>query len=81
MHETYTTDQIDAVIALLRHLVAGLPNLRFIAGHEDLDTEKVPASDDPELRVFRKRDPGPHFPWPQVLAACGLTPLKPEATP
>ena len=81
MLEAYTPDQIDAVIALLRHLVAELPNLRFIAGHEDLDTEKVPASDDPELRVFRKRDPGPHFPWPQVLAGCGLTALKPEAIP
>lgn len=80
MHEAYTPEQVDAVIGLLRHLKTELPNLRFIAGHEDLDTEKVSASDDPDLRVYRKRDPGPHFPWLQVLAASGLTPLKPETT-
>lgn len=79
MHEAYTPEQVDAVIGLLQHLKIELPNLRFIAGHEDLDTEQVPASDDPDARVFRKRDPGQHFPWPEVLAACGLTRLSPEA--
>lgn len=78
MPEPYTPEQIEAVIALLHKLKAELPALRFIAGHEDLDTETVPASDDPGLRVFRKRDPGPHFPWPQVLAASGLGRLLPD---
>lgn len=79
MHEHYTAEQLLAVNDLLARLKSELPTLRFIAGHEDLDTEQVPASDDPGTRVFRKRDPGPHFPWPEVLAACGLTRLSPEA--
>ena len=79
MHEHYTAEQLLAVNDLLARLKSELPALRFIAGHEDLDTEQVPASDDPGTRVFRKRDPGPHFPWPEVLAACGLTRLIPES--
>ena len=49
-----------------------MPALRWIAGHEELDTEQVPASDDPALQVPRKRDPGPLFPWAEVLAALPL---------
>lgn len=72
MDEAYTDAQVDALIALLRELQAALPSLRFVAGHEDLDTDDVEASDDPRLRVRRKRDPGPRFPWPVVLAAVDL---------
>jgi N-acetylmuramoyl-L-alanine amidase len=72
MDEPYTEAQIAALIALLRHLREILPNLHFIAGHEDLDTAKVPASDDASAFVARKRDPGPLFPWHEVLEACGL---------
>ncbi len=72
MHEAYPQAQIDALIALLRGLLAQLPALRWIAGHEELDTEQVPASDDPALQVPRKRDPGPQFPWAEVLAALPL---------
>jgi N-acetylmuramoyl-L-alanine amidase len=46
--------------------------LRAIAGHEDLDTAMVPASDDPARQVPRKRDPGPLFPWDEIVPACGL---------
>ena len=75
MDEPYTAAQLEALMALLATLCETFPSLRFIAGHEDLDTARVPASDDPALSVWRKRDPGPQFPWPQVLGACGLTRL------
>jgi len=73
MDEPYTDVQVAALIELLDSLVGVLPNLKWIAGHEDLDTTRVPASDDASKTVPRKRDPGPLFPWEDVLAA---TPLQ-----
>lgn len=73
MTEPYTEAQIAALIALLGALRTELPALRCIAGHEDLDSGEVPASDDPSQTVRRKRDPGPLFPWARILAA---TPLQ-----
>ena len=81
MNEAYTEAQMTALIGLLQQLKVQLPNLQFIAGHEQLDTEQVPASDNDTLRVFRKRDPGPHFPWPRVLHASGLMPLQEDFIP
>lgn len=81
MDEPYTEAQIAALIGLLAHLRQRFPTLRFIAGHEDLDTTRVEASDDPSTTVWRKRDPGPMFPWPRVLAACGLERWVPDAKP
>ncbi len=72
MTEPYPPVQIDALLALLTRLQGEFPALREIAGHEDLDTALLAATDDPLRQVPRKRDPGPLFPWPQVLAACGL---------
>jgi N-acetylmuramoyl-L-alanine amidase len=72
MDEPYPDAQVAALVALLQRLAADLPALRFVAGHEDLDTDRVQASDDPALQVPRKRDPGPLFPWPRVLAAVPL---------
>ncbi len=72
MDEPYPDAQVDALLGLLAKLRRELPSLRHIAGHEDLDTERVPAGDDPSVQVARKRDPGPLFPWPRVLAGCGL---------
>ena len=72
MTEPYTAAQIASLRALLTQLRADYPNLREIAGHEDLDTARVPASDDPSKEVARKLDPGPLFPWPEVLADSGL---------
>jgi N-acetylmuramoyl-L-alanine amidase len=63
MTEPYTPEQVAALLALLATLRAELPNLKYIAGHEDLDTATVPASDDSSSEVFRKRDPGPMFDW------------------
>ncbi|HEX5756428.1 MAG TPA: N-acetylmuramoyl-L-alanine amidase [Arenimonas sp.] len=75
MDEPYTEAQIASLLQLLKHLKSELPKLRFIAGHEELDTDTVEASDDASQRVFRKRDPGPRFPWPQVLQNSGLDKL------
>jgi N-acetylmuramoyl-L-alanine amidase len=72
MSEPYPPAQIAALKALLALLRAEFPALRRIAGHEDLDTARVPASDDPALDVPRKRDPGPLFPWDEVLADAEL---------
>jgi N-acetylmuramoyl-L-alanine amidase len=77
MTEPYAEAQLEALLALLRTLRERLPGLRHIAGHEDLDRETVPASDDPGRRVRRKLDPGPLFPWQRVLAASGLQRLRP----
>jgi N-acetylmuramoyl-L-alanine amidase len=80
MNEPYTDMQIRATSALLLQLKTVLPNLQLIAGHEDLDTAEVEASDNPERWVRRKCDPGPHFPWSRILSETGLTRLLPEAT-
>ena len=72
MQEDYPPVQIDALIDLLRWLSARYPSLRHIEGHEDLDTATEAASDDPSVQVQRKLDPGPRFPWAQVLAAVDL---------
>jgi N-acetylmuramoyl-L-alanine amidase len=76
MTEPYSDAQIDALIALLGLLSIDLPNLRWVAGHEQLDTAQVPASDNPGKSVARKRDPGPLFPWARVLAGVTLLPLE-----
>jgi len=72
MTEAYPEPQLRALVALLSSLRDELPGLRWIAGHEDLDRARVPASDDPGLSVARKRDPGPLFPWDALLPALAL---------
>lgn len=74
--EPYTREQIDALLALLGKLRNELPNLRWIAGHEDLDRRLEPASDDPATLLPRRQDPGPLFPWDEVLNASGLERLN-----
>ena len=75
--EPYTQEQIDALRALLGQLRNDLPNLRWIAGHEDLDRRLEPASDDPATMLPRRQDPGPLFPWGEVLDGSGLERLHP----
>ncbi len=65
--EAYPDKQIDGLIALINHLHRSIPSLKHIAGHEDLDTSLMPASNDPKLQVRRKIDPGPLFPWQYVM--------------
>jgi N-acetylmuramoyl-L-alanine amidase len=73
----YTKLQIDALLALLRQLRHDLPNLKYIAGHEDLDRRLEPAKDDPAIMLHRRQDPGPLFPWKDVVPASGLERLMP----
>jgi N-acetylmuramoyl-L-alanine amidase len=75
MTDPYPEVQIDSLVRLLQKLSAELPNLGWVAGHESLDTSQIQASDNPELFVFRKRDPGPLFPWDQLLRAINLEQL------
>jgi N-acetylmuramoyl-L-alanine amidase len=74
MTEPYPEDQVDKLIQLLEFLCTANSQLQWITGHEKLDREKVPATDDSRLLVRRKSDPGPLFPWETVLRS---TPLKP----
>jgi N-acetylmuramoyl-L-alanine amidase len=73
----YTKEQIDALLALLRQLRHDLPNLKYIAGHEDLDRRLEPARDDPTIMLRRRQDPGPLFPWTEIVPASGLERLIP----
>ncbi len=76
MTEPYPAAQIDALLALLAQLRAEFPHLRRIAGHEELDTDLMPASDDPARQIRRKLDPGPRFPWDAIVPASGLKRLR-----
>ena len=77
MDEPYTDAQVESLVALLRQLRRDIPSLEFIAGHEDLDQDRVPSSDNLHQLVFRKRDPGPRFPWSRVLGEAGLDRIRP----
>ncbi|QAU25364.1 N-acetylmuramoyl-L-alanine amidase [Dyella sp. M7H15-1] len=81
MTEPYTAAQIASLRALLVQLRANFPNLYEIAGHEDLDTARIPASDDPGKEVPRKLDPGPLFPWTEVLEGSGLVRVSADQVP
>ena len=72
MTEPYPEAQIAALVRLLEWLPQAVPSLRYIAGHEQLDTALEPASDNSSLSVQRKLDPGPLFPWELVLRAVEL---------
>lgn len=72
LSEPYSPRQIEALVVLLHQLKRHLPELRWIAGHDALDRRWVAASDDPDARVRRKLDPGPLFPWQDVLSAAPL---------
>jgi N-acetylmuramoyl-L-alanine amidase len=72
MTEPYPDDQISSLARLILLLRSRLPGLQGLAGHEDLDKGRVTATDDASRSVLRKRDPGPLFPWAQLIDATGL---------
>jgi len=71
--EDVSPDQITALIELIQQLQRVFPALTKIAGHDQLDLRFIPASDDAGKNVRRKLDPGPNFPWDQVIEATGLS--------
>ena len=77
MLERYPEQQVAALVELLSVLCGRLENLTHITGHEDLDQGTVPASDNHQLAVRRKLDPGPLFPWEEVMKKCALERLRP----
>jgi N-acetylmuramoyl-L-alanine amidase len=74
MTEPYPQVQVESLISLLHLLSAAHSSLQWISGHDLLDTKMVPASDNPSEWVYRKRDPGPLFPWDEVLDTLRLAP-------
>lgn len=73
MADPYTDAQIATLKKLLHRLERIIPGLSWIAGHDELDKELVPAEDDPETLIRRKVDPGPMFPWNAVVADSDLS--------
>ena len=78
MTEPYPDVQIAALAALLDQLVQQLPGLEAVAGHEDLDTAMLPSEDKPDIMINRKLDPGPHFPWSELMHKLPLKRLTAE---
>lgn len=76
--EPYPAAQLEALTGLLGELAKRLPNLHWIAGHDALDQDYVAASDAPDLQVRRKIDPGPLFPWSELLAKVPLGRFEPK---
>lgn len=64
--EPFPESQIAALKRLMAAIVDVCPKLRTLLRHSDIDTNLVQASDDPEIRVRRRIDPGPQFPWSEV---------------
>ena len=72
MTENYPQQQLAALTGLLNHLQATLPALHGICGHEDIDTDLIPAEDQPDIMIRRKLDPGLCFPWAEVMDKTSL---------
>ncbi|TAH45130.1 MAG: N-acetylmuramoyl-L-alanine amidase [Gammaproteobacteria bacterium] len=81
MSEPYPEAQIESLLGLLAQLRETFPDLRWIAGHDALDQRREPASDNPDLMLARRLDPGPMFPWARVLGACALVRWSDSTSP
>ena len=65
--EPYPTIQIESLKRLLQYLKGHLINLKKIAPHSDLDQNEVPSDDNPQILIRRRIDPGPQFPWDDLV--------------
>lgn len=63
--ESYSEEQLDALVELVVALRRELPSLRWVCGHEDVTHRDTLGA------VGGKLDPGPLFPW-DMLARTGL---------
>lgn len=80
MKQPYTPAQIGSLLMLLKFLSEQLPSLSLISGHSVLDLTMIRATDDENVQVRRKQDPGPMFPWRDILAMSPLKWFEPEKT-
>ena len=76
MIEPYPGEQIDSLMRLVEYLQCRLPCLQWVAGHAELDLEKVRSSNDVNFMVNRKMDPGPLFPWGRLNEETSLQRLS-----
>ena len=76
--EPYADIQIEALVTLLNQLEEELPALESISGHSDLDIDMLPSEDQPEIKIRRKIDPGPLFPWSVIMDDISLNRKKTE---
>lgn len=72
MKAPYPPEQVRALVSLLLALIHELPTLSLISAHSALDTTRVKATDNEAVWVQRKLDPGPMFPWSDVLSEVSL---------
>jgi len=72
MTAPYPPAQLESLARLITGLCKAFPGIEWISGHENLDLSEVCASDDPDLMIKRKMDPGPLFPWKAVLSQTSL---------
>ena len=77
--EPYPDTQVQALLTLLSQLQEQLPGLESITGHSELDTEMLPSEDRPDIKIRRKIDPGPLFPWAVIMEGVSLDRLSDTA--
>jgi len=73
MHDDYPDTQIKSLIKLLKTLKKNIPSLKYICGHEDLDTRLIKSDNEKSIYIRRKMDPGKMFPWSKVMKKINLT--------
>ena len=79
MSEPYPDPQTRSLTTLIKHLQEQVPGLKKVAGHEDLDTGMMASEDNPVALIRRKVDPGPLFPWHDLMSEISLDRLKGES--